>query len=424
MEEPAVVFLHDSANVRQFAYKTLGAHGYRVMRAATPQEALRQFDELAPDFIVISELEAGSHKTISWLSEILFGDSSTRVMVIPRDSLPSLRMPELSRRTCISPPFESEIVGESSVMVKLRKYLDNVAQSQCGVLITGETGTGKELVAAEIHRRSQRRSKQLVAINCAAIPDTLLESELFGVERGAYTGAHSGRDGKLQAANGGTLFLDELSELSLLAQAKLLRVLETHQVERLGGGSSTQLDVRVLAASNQSLLELVSQGRFRKDLYYRLAVCQIQMPPLRERIEDIPLLSRHLLRTIQGPLWPCITGCSSETMTVLQSHNWPGNIRELRNVLEAVTIDKSEGTIKPEELPSWFSPCPLSNTLVAGRQQLVTALEKAGWNKARAARDLRCSRMTLYRQMSKHNIQGGAGVSRRGSITGGAKRQN
>ncbi len=421
MKEVSVVFLHDSEAVRIAASKTLRSRGYRVTPASDPQEAVRRFAESAPDLVILSELAAGMPQTLTWLGEILRCDARIRVMLAPSENLPMMDVHSAAEANPGPRSMEREIVGESCAMIRLRNLLSNVGPSHAGVLITGETGTGKELVACEIHRRSARRGKRFVAINCAAVPDSLLESELFGVERGAYTGAHACRDGKLQTANGGTLFLDELSELSLVAQAKLLRAIETQQVERLGGGSATQLDVRVIAATNQNLLDLVAQGRFRRDLFYRLAVCQIQIPPLRERMEDIPMLAAHLLEKLQNGAGSRITGLAPETAALLQRHDWPGNVRELRNVLEAVTVEKMEGSILPSDLPSWFLSQALSNKVVGGRQELVAALEKVGWNKSRAARELQCSRVTLYRRMAKHKIDGGAKPQRQiHSVTGGA----
>ena len=293
----------------------------------------------------------------------------------------------------------------------MREYLQKVAAVSCNVLVTGETGTGKELVAEIIHHQSPRRNKALVALNCAAIPDTLLESELFGVERGAYTGAYQSRDGRLVQADGGTLFLDEFGELSAQAQAKLLRAVETRRIERLGGNRSVTVDVRIIAATNHVLADLVEQGRFRKDLYFRLAVSQIALPPLRDRVEDIPPLCDHLLESLRRSGHTQAEGCDPALLDALRAYPWPGNIRELRNVLEAITVEKPAGILTHEDLPVWFrgrTDAAKIGTRLDERRRLVAAMEGAGWNKSAAARTLQCSRVTLYRKLASHQIEGGA----------------
>jgi len=298
------------------------------------------------------------------------------------------------------------MVGSSPGIRRVREYTAKVAAMDCNVVIAGETGTGKELVAQALHRASRRAAKPLLALNCAAIPDSLFESELFGYERGAFTGAVATTIGKLQRAEGGTVFFDELEELSPLAQAKLLRAIETREAERLGGRGPFRINVRVIAATNQDLAELTESGRFRKDLYYRLAVVTIAIPPLRDRRDDIPSLAAHFLREINRDLGASLGPVSGDALEALQAHHWPGNVRELRNVLEAVAVEKQAGAILRADLPAWFRPP--RKTFTAGpseeRTRMITALESASWNKAKAARQLSWSRMTLYRKMAKHEV--------------------
>ncbi len=302
-----------------------------------------------------------------------------------------------------------ELVGQSPAMRKIFELIERVAPSDATVLITGETGTGKELVAREIHRRSPRAEKPFVAINCAAITETLLESELFGYERGAFTGADRRKPGMFELANGGTLFLDEIAEMPPALQAKLLRVLQDRTVYHLGGTTPIPVDVRIIAATNKDLKHLVQEKKFREDLYFRLAVFPIHLPPLRERREDIPLLVENFFarRRITPEISP-------EAMELLKNYDYPGNVRELENILERALILSGGAKITPEHLPELEEipaeddtpPIPGETTLAElERKMLLAALEKAGGNKSKAARLLGITRRMLYTRLKKYGIE-------------------
>ena len=291
-------------------------------------------------------------------------------------------------------------------MRDVKRYLPKVAAADCNVLITGETGTGKERVAAWIHRNSSRAAQSLVSINCAAIPEGLLESELFGFERGAFTGAHAAYDGKFRQAAGGTLFLDEIGDMSLPAQAKILRAIEAKEISQLGGRRSVPVDVRIVAATNQDLEALMAEHRFRKDLYYRLDVAHIELPPLRDRAEDIPLILEHCLAEMNARSGRHVGAPSHEALACLLAHDWPGNVRELRNLLEAIFISPPDGAISFDDLPP-----RLRRRMEGERRESVSECERlletlfaVNWNKSKAAAKLQWSRMTLYRKMAKYHI--------------------
>ena len=288
----------------------------------------------------------------------------------------------------------------------MRSYVDRVARTDGNVLITGETGVGKELVAEMIHARSPRSGKPCVAINCAAIPDTLLESELFGFERGAFTGADRRREGTLKSADGGSVFFDEIGDMGLVTQAKILRAIEAREVRRLGGGSRVPIDVRVIAATNQSLERLVAEGRFRKDLYYRLNVARIDLPPLRERLDDLDLLLAHYIDCFNRKCGRHVEGFTPEALVPLRQYDWPGNVRELKNLVEAIFVDFDGRLITPFDLPEAFrnrlaAPADAS---ASERERLVKALFVTRWNKSKAAEELNWSRMTLYRKLAKYHV--------------------
>jgi DNA-binding NtrC family response regulator len=297
------------------------------------------------------------------------------------------------------------MVGNSTVMSGIRDQIARVAGTDANVLITGESGTGKEMVAELIHQNGRRRSSPFVAVNCAAIPDSLLESELFGHERGAFTGAATTRDGKLQHAAGGTLFLDEVGDMSLVSQAKILRAIENRVIQRLGSNVDMSVRFRVVAATNQNLEELTREKKFRRDLYFRLNVVNLELPPLRERVEDIPELSEHILHGLSQEQNEPVRRLGGDLIRRLQSHSWPGNVRELRNVLESILVYSSSRSIALSDLPVQIRKIlGTAKSSPDERSSIISALRSADWNRNRAAKILHCTRMTLYRKMVKYSI--------------------
>jgi DNA-binding NtrC family response regulator len=298
------------------------------------------------------------------------------------------------------------MIGDSSAIRNVRSYIERVARTDSNVLITGETGVGKEIVAGMIHVASPRSRRPCVSINCAAIPDTLLESELFGFERGAFTGADRGREGTLKSADGGTVFFDEIGDMPLPAQAKILRAIEAREVHPLGGGSRVPLDVRVIAATNQDVEELVSEGRFRKDLYYRLNVARIHLPPLRQRLEDLQPILGFFIRQLNRRFDRQVQGLTPAALEHLRRHDWPGNVRELKNLLEAIYVNLDGQRIDYIDLPDALR-CRLAQPAemsASERDRLVNVLFDTNWNKSKAAEKLNWSRMTLYRKLAKYHV--------------------
>jgi transcriptional regulator with PAS, ATPase and Fis domain len=285
-------------------------------------------------------------------------------------------------------------------MVALAGYIRRVAEGATTVLVTGETGTGKELIAQLIHVNSPRRTQPFVPINCAAVPDTLIESELFGYERGAFTGADAAKKGWLKAANRGTVFFDEIGDMSAVSQAKLLRIVEDRELRRLGSTDRQPLDLRIIAATNQPLEQLINEGRFRADLFYRLNVGRIHVPPLRDRREEIPLLVDHFIRELNTTFGAHVEGVTRVFMYDLLAHSWPGNVRELRNTLESCYVSRRAGRFDIEDAPR-----PIGDRLRRAsddeRGRYFAELRAARGNKSLAARNLQCSRMTLYRKLAK-----------------------
>jgi transcriptional regulator with PAS, ATPase and Fis domain len=305
---------------------------------------------------------------------------------------------DLLNGTC---PF----VGNSPAMCELRRYIRRIAPSDTNVLITGETGTGKELVAQLLHENSGRRYQPFVCLNSAAIPDSLIESELFGYERGAFTGAQSPYDGKLAAAHRGTAFLDEIGDISPFVQAKILRAIENKRIYRLGSNRGQDLDIRVLAATNRDL-ESAQHSDFRSDLYFRLNVLRVEIPPLRERVEDVPPLVDHYIRHFNVKFARNVAGLRPGSLDLLSTYQWPGNVRELRNLMEGVFVNlphTAQGVVDlPVEVIRRFSKSlPFQTT---ERTRLLRVLSASNWNKTDAAKALHCSRMTLYRKMNRYKV--------------------
>jgi transcriptional regulator with GAF, ATPase, and Fis domain len=303
-----------------------------------------------------------------------------------------------------------ELIGSSPKFAAVLQHVETVAPADCTVLIQGETGTGKELIAKAIHEASARRHHKFVAVNCAAIPATLLESELFGCERGAFTGAVTPRIGRFQAADRGTLFLDEIGELPIELQPKLLRAIQEQAFERLGSSQTTRVDVRIVAATNQNLEDLTAERRFRIDLYYRLNVFPITLPALRERTDDIPVLVDHFVRTSARRHSKSIACVPDRVMTALVDYNWPGNIRELQNFIErSVILTKGAELQAPVgELVNKRGPIPVARTLAdAQRAHIISVLRETNWTvggRNGAAARLGLLRTTLIAKMRKLGI--------------------
>ena len=302
------------------------------------------------------------------------------------------------------------IVGRSEPMQKVYSLIKALARVQTTVLITGESGTGKELVAEALHLAGERSHKPLVKVNCSALPESLLESELFGHVRGAFTGAIRDNVGRFHKADGGTIFLDEVGDISPIIQLKLLRVLEDREFERVGSSTPTRVDVRLIAATNRNLTEKVSLGELREDLYYRLKVVEIRLPPLRDRREDIPFLVEHFRSRFNAKFKKSIEAISSDVLKAFLKYPWPGNVRELEHTLEHAFVLCTQNIITFDHLPSDFMSAPgiehrsAEETQEAGSRAILQALDKTAWNKAKAARLLGIDRVTLYRKMKRYNL--------------------
>jgi len=392
-------------------------------------EALEQIRDRHPDLPVIVMTAYGTVETAIRSTALAARDYLLKPVDVPAlkklldEILPET--PAIQADALPAVQSDAGMVGSSRGMQDLFKLIGRAATADTTVLVTGESGTGKELVARAIHEHGQRKNGPFVAINCAAIPDSLLESELFGHERGAFTGADSLRPGKFELANHGTLILDEIGEMAPALQAKLLRVLQSHEVTRLGGGAALRLDVRVVVLTNADLETKVAAGTFREDLYYRLNVFRIQVPPLRERGDDVLALARHFLARERSTLKRSIVGFAPEAERVLLSHSWPGNVRELENVVAQACLKAKGDRIHPADL--WLGrsarraaadpATTLGEALVAflrafpgevyervERLLVEQALEATAGNQVRAARLLGVTRNVIRNRMAKHGV--------------------
>ena len=310
-----------------------------------------------------------------------------------------------------------EIIGKTEKMQHLFTRIQTAAAADITVLIQGETGTGKELVARLIHDNSPRKTGPFVAVNCAAIPTELIESELFGHEHGAFTGAIAQRIGQFEQANTGTLFLDEIGDMPPTLQAKLLRVLQEREFQRIGGTSTISVDIRVLAATHRNLTDTAKKGDFRSDLYHRLAAFTIRIPPLRERREDIPILADHFLKKYAATVGKSVRAISPDTLQVLTQHDFPGNVRELKNAIESAVLSETTDRLQPQSLPSHLTQegsqastgGPTDTTVIlpldeVERRAIVQALKVTDNNISDAARALGINRSTLHRKLKQYNL--------------------
>jgi len=460
MAKSRILVIDDEKDIREALQRILEYEGYQFVGAATGQEGLALAEREGPDLVLLDVKMPGMDgievlERLRNMSEALpivmisaHGTPSTAVDALRRGALDFLEKPfETERlRVTVANALEQarlrdenrslkkavevrhQMVGESQVLKQIMAAISRAAPTNATVLITGESGVGKELVARTIHRNSLRSRERFVQVNCAAIPEELIESELFGHEKGSFTGATEKQVGKFEQADRGTIFLDEVGDMSAKTQAKVLRVLQEGEVERLGSARTIKVDVRVIAATNKNLEEEIEKGRFREDLYFRLAVIPINVSPLRERPEDVPLLVRHYMDTFSRENNARPKRITQAAMDALQRYRWKGNIRELRNTVERLHIMTGGDTIDVADLPSAVrspaaggAPFAVARTgnggdMKAGggtlrefkdsaeRAYLVQKLRENGWNISKTAEAIDTPRSNLYKKLEQYQI--------------------
>ncbi len=435
-----ILIVDDAADTVEVLRRNLALQGYRIFTASAVQEAIAILESTPVD-LIITDLKMPRVSGMDLIRHVRDNLKETEVMMITgyasiegaveavkagaeeylakpftdeelyaavRRSLDKLHARRSSRLiTHKTPRAPHGLIGESDSMTRVFSAISKAATSAATVLITGESGTGKELVARAIHYCSPRSSAPFVPVSCGAIPEGLLESELFGYVKGAFTGASESRAGFFQTADGGTIFLDEISETSLPTQVKLLRVLQDREVSMVGSTSTRKVDVRILAATNKNLPTLVKNGSFREDLYYRLDVLKVEIPPLRERGEDILLLAQHFARKFSDELGRSAKRFSDRALQVFAKYDWPGNVRELENVIQRLVVMNEGDTIEVADLPdlmhfSHWRETGLNRTLAEVETQYIrTVLESVGGNKSRAAQILGIDRKTLREKLAR-----------------------
>lgn len=441
-----ILLIDDDDSLRRVTEYNLTSAGFQVVVASSGQQGLASFRALAPD-LVVTDVQLGDMSGLLVLTEVKNESPETPVVIIT--AFGSIEMAVLAMNqgafNFITKPFDRDTLRRTcekalelrtlrngnrllaeevdkltgtkdmetanAAMAEIIDTALRVANSEATVLITGESGTGKEVLARFIHRHSPRRNRPMVAINCAAIPPNLLESELFGHVRGSFTGAVANRKGRFQLAHHGTLFLDEIAELPIEMQAKLLRVIQEREVEAVGAERTAAVDVRIVAATNVDMQEAIAKGRFREDLFYRLGVILLALPPLRARREDIPNLVHHFLRKLNAPANVCF---SKKAMETLLNYPWPGNIRELQNTVERCVILRKESMIETVHLSGLRAVAPESlipEIPVEGlsleeveKGLIKKALAMSGGNRSEAARLLRMPRHVLIYRLEKYNL--------------------
>jgi two-component system, NtrC family, nitrogen regulation response regulator NtrX len=451
---PTILITDDEKSIRNTLREILEFESYRIIEAENGEQALKAIQEEAVDLVVLDikmkgmdgiEVLGKIKESKPELPVIMISGHGTikiaveatktgafdflekppdlnRLLISIRNALNSSELVKENRQIRSQLHGETDIVGESPAIDRIKKLIDKVAVSDSRVLITGENGTGKELVARAIHKKSKRSGKKFVDVNCAAIPYDLLESELFGHEKGAFTGATSRRIGKFEQANGGTLFLDEIGDMSADSQAKVLRALQENQIVRVGGSERINVDVRVLSATNKDLQDEIDAGHFREDLFHRLNVIPIQLPPLRERREDIPVLAAWFLNRLSereivfsGKIF------TEAALQELKKQEWPGNIRELQNVVERLALLSPEDEITEKDVQQLVvnkrKPNELLGKLIdetdsfheykeeAERLFLLKKLEKFDWNVSATADAIDIQRSHIYNKMKKYEIE-------------------
>jgi two-component system response regulator HydG/two-component system response regulator AtoC len=437
-----ILFIDDEINSLKTISAILKKHNYTVFTAQTVEEGISQLQKHKPHCLLLDYRLPGKDgiEMLKWLKKeninipvimlTAYGTIEKAVeamklgafhyLVKPVDPTVLLETIKeaiskheiLSHQEDISYKFP-EIIAKSQAMREIFYIIEMVADSNSNVLITGESGTGKELVARAIHRLSKRKNNPFIVVDCATIPDNLLESELFGYEKGAFTGATERKIGLIELANSGTIFLDEIGDLSLNLQKKLLRFLQEREIQRLGSLNKIKVDVRVIAATNRDLERAVKEGVFREDLYWRLNVVRIHLPPLRERKEDIPLLVQHFVQKFAKENNRPIPTIEPEVLDILLNYDWPGNVRELANIIERAVILSTSGVISLKHLPKRilgkesetndFSLNTL-NLLEMEKALIIKALNETGWNQTKAAQLLGISRKQLRTKMKHHGL--------------------
>lgn len=448
-----ILVADDEPRIRKAIVRLLTDEGYAVMPVENGREAVEALLSFHPDVVLLDQqmpvltgVEAleeikrlAPNQTVVFVTA--FGSVSLAVDAVKKGAYDFVEKPfdndkllltvrraiehsrmkgELSTLKRTLDETKSPVIGETTGLLSVMTQMRRVAETNATVLIHGESGTGKELIASAIHRHSSRAAAPFIAINCGAIPLTLMESELFGHERGAFTDAKEAKAGTFEQADGGTLFLDEVGELPLEAQVKLLRVLEDRQITRIGGKKPIPVDVRIVAATNRNLEEEVKSGHFRLDLLYRLNIFVLLLPPLRERKEDVPLLANFFIRKHNRALNLDIQGISHEAMSILSSSDWPGNVRDLENAVQSAMILCTGSTILPEHLPArlkgYDQTAPLAAPKAEGggiremnaqmeKELILEALKKHGYNRTLTADALHISRKTLFNKMKRYGLE-------------------
>ena len=450
MKKPSVLIADDEKNTREGLGRALQRH-YEVLLAEDGRRALELLDQRPVD-VILSDVRMPGMDGLTLLSRALarqpqplvilltaYGTVETAVEAMKRGAYDFLTKPvnldqldlklkqalrsrevEVENRALreqLDEKFGLEnILGNSGPMQEVFDTMRQVAPTRATVLVEGESGTGKELVARAIHQLSPRAKGPFVPVHCAALSKTLLESELFGHEKGAYTGATERRSGRFEMADGGTLVLDEIGEIDPAVQVKILRVLEEHKFERVGGSEMLEVDVRLLAATNRDLKQMVADGKFREDLFYRLYVVNVHLPPLRERGSDIPMLAQHFLKEFATENAKAVTGLTPDALDLLTAYRWPGNVRELRNVMERMVVLTHTEKLTVRDLPanirelSGGKPAGVALaghlTLEAAEKQLIIqALKQHGGNRTLAAKQIGISRRTFHRKLNEFGLR-------------------
>jgi DNA-binding NtrC family response regulator len=440
----SILIVDDEFSVRDSLYNWFKTEGYRADTAENGMEALKKLQEHRWDIVLLDikmpgmdgvELQRHIKKIDNTIIVIMITAYATvdtavetmkegaydylskpvdpdKLSILIRNAVNQRRLmvENLQLRQKVEElSLQDEIVGESPQIKKILEMIDTVAKTDATVMIRGESGTGKELVAQAIHGKSNRRYFPIISINCGAFPEGLLESELFGHEKGAFTGAQYKRKGKLEMANGGTLFFDEIGNIAAKMQMDLLRVIETKQFTPLGSNKVVNVDFRIIAATNSDLEKKVTEKDFREDLYYRLNVFSIQIPPLRERTADIALIAHYFLEKYARSMNKNVTDISPEAMKILIQYNWPGNIRELRNTIErALVVVGKKNRIESDDLNLLFLPKtnpPGDSLEEIEKAHIQRILEQSDWNISRSAETLQIDRVTLYNKIKKYGLQ-------------------